>query len=65
MRELEAKQPFANLADIVAILIELKQPRVGAARVKTKMCPLELVATPRFARVQALGQLQEVGLRES
>jgi len=59
VRELEPVVPFPNLADEGAVLIELEQPRVGAARVDKDM-PLGIGRdTDGFAQVHAGRELQE------
>ena len=59
VRELEAVAPFADLADVAAVLIELEQARVGAARVDEDM-PLGVGRhANRFAQVQPGRELQK------
>ena len=60
VRELEAVDALADLADVGAVLIELEQPRVAAARVDEHV-PLRVGGdADAFAEVEIRRQLEEV-----
>ena len=60
VRELEAVVALADLADVVAVLIELEQARVGAARVDKDVSLGVGRHAHGFAQIQAGGKLQEI-----
>jgi hypothetical protein len=61
--ELEAVHALADLAKVSAVLIELEQPRVAAARVDEHV-PLRVGGdADAFAEVEIRRQLEEVGHR--
>ena len=60
VRELEAVVALADLADVVAVLIELEQARVGAARVDEDMSLGVGRHAHGFAQIQTRRKLQEI-----